>query len=157
MEDDQASEEILPRQFGTRDCACHGEPMKWKTDTRLVAGGSWLCRVKLKNRDRERARRRRADGTQARYLANQILRGDQIEDYSNLHRGMAELKSQLGDPRPEGLELSLVNYWGPDSYWGWHAGVKRRHRLSNNPADYVWETHNENVARRASAVAGSAS
>ncbi len=150
MKHDRASEEILPGQFGTRDCACHGEPMFWKRDNRRIAGGTWRCRVKGRDSRRLIQLRRRADGRHARTYANRLNRGEQTGGMSNHHKGMAELKSQMGDPRPPGLELSLVNYWGPDSYWGYshRNGERVPYRLSTNPGDYVWETPAENAARR---------
>jgi hypothetical protein len=73
-----------------------------------------------------------------------------IADRSNHHKGMSERKRQLGDPRPEGLELSLVNDDSPDVYEGHdHKRGKRvPYRLSTNPADYRWETPSENAERK---------
>ncbi len=82
-------------------------------------------------------------------VANQLRRGDRIMNYGDHHQGMAELKAQMGDPRPPGLELSLINYDGPSSYWGYAYKHRNRvpYRLSTNPRDYVWETGAENSAR----------
>jgi hypothetical protein len=46
-------------------CKCHGEPMLWKKNKELRAGGRWTCRVK----QREAARQRRhAKGDHIRAL-----------------------------------------------------------------------------------------
>jgi hypothetical protein len=52
---------------------------------------------------------------------------------------MAALKARLGDPRPEGMTLSLVNSDSPHVYDGCQ-GERQDYRLSTNPADYQWET-----------------
>lgn len=79
--------------------------------------------------------------------AKQLQRGEQIKDPSHHHKGMAKLKEMLGDSRPEGLELSLINWDSPDAYWGWDTNKRRGCRLSTNPIDYAWETRAENMAR----------
>lgn len=79
----------------------------------------------------------------------QLQRGEQIRSASNHHQGMTGLKALLGDPRPEGLTLSLVGWDSPDAYWGWDHGRDCAYRLSTNPADYAWETQAENNARKA--------
>src|ERR1017187_8014804 len=85
-----------------------------------------------------------------RALAAQLRRGEKLLRASNHHNGMAELKRQLGDPRPEGYKgrrplwtLSLISPDSPSAYDG-HGG----YRLSTSPADYVWETYSDNLRRR---------
>jgi hypothetical protein len=87
-------------------------------------------------------------------LASQLQRGEKLLWVSNHHNGMAELKRQLGNPRPQGRKgkrpawtLSLVNPHSPSAYDG-HDG----YRLSTDPADYVWETYSDNLSRRDSAA-----
>lgn len=84
--------------------------------------------------DREK-RRKLANSNKPRQWSNRLRRGEKIVNKSAHHQGMAELKSQLGDPRPEEMTLSLVNYWSIDSYWGHHG--RKRYRLSINPEDYI--------------------
>lgn len=81
--------------------------------------------------------------------ANKLERGEKIYEAGRHHKGMRLIKERLGNPCPEGKELSLINYWGPDSYWGYdHSkGKDKPYRLSINHNDYVWETHEENLAR----------
>ena len=73
------------------------------------------------------------------------MRGEPILNATNHHLGMALLKA----PRPDGMELSLVNYDSPDAYWG-RRGHKGHtpYRLSLNPDDYAWETRAANHARQ---------
>ena len=149
------------------DCSCHGEPMWWNKDASRKGGGRWMCVVQRRESDaryrkanpekhRENfARWRKANPEKAheasvRCYAAQLARGEQIAGCPNHHTGMAELKAQLGDPRPEGLQLSLVNWDGPDSYWGYtrKKGERVPYRLSTNPNDYAWETQAENEARK---------
>src|SRR5437773_2026271 len=86
----------------------------------------------------ERMLARHRDGTVARRLADKLERGEQLPWLSDHHAGMAELKARLGEPRPRGMELSLVDYWGPDSYWGKNSNTGRRYRMSTSPTAYVW-------------------
>ncbi len=81
--------------------------------------------------------------------ANQLERGVRIRDGAHLHRGMAELKARKGDPRPPGMQLSLIDEAidSEDAYWGWHMG--RPCALSTNPDHYCWETQAQNDARKA--------
>lgn len=81
----------------------------------------------------------------ARAAARNLMRGKQIRDLGDHHAGMAKLKEWMGDPRPEGMTLSLVGD-GPACYDGTSKG--RAYRLSADPRDYVWESFRENVARR---------
>ena len=85
-----------------------------------------------------------------RSFARRLARGKQILNTGNHHTGMAELKALMGDPRPEGLTLSLINYDSPDVYLGYdyRRGKRVPYRLSTNPDDYAWETQAENLARR---------
>ncbi len=125
-----------------RLCKCHGEPMAWRS----YKGGNWRCRVNVRNAGRQFY----ATGGQARMYANQIKRGDQIKNAPCHHIGMAELKSQMGDPRPEGMTLSRINDDGPSVYLGYdyRRGRRINYRLSTNPKDYVWESTAENLARK---------
>jgi hypothetical protein len=77
--------------------------------------------------------------------AGKLLRGEQVRDKAGHHKAMAYLKG----PRPEGMELSLVNYDSPDAYWGRHTvgGQRIDYRLSTSPDDYAWETRADNLAR----------
>lgn len=123
----------------SRVCRCHGEPME-----RHSHDGAWRCKV----RRREAMRRRQADGRWAAGYARQLARGEQIGAHTHHHAGMAMLKAQMGDPRPPGLTLSLANFDSPSAYWGWSSNTKAPYRLSTDPADYIWETQAENLARR---------
>jgi hypothetical protein len=91
----------------------------------------------------------RRNGRYAETLARRLERGDRVLDLRDHHQGMTKLKEWLGDPRPAGLELSLVDPWGPNAYLGYaHPNGQRvEYVLSTDPADYVWETHAENKAR----------
>lgn len=102
--------------------------------------------------DREYRARYRAEGD-ARTRARQLLRGERIMNQVSHHRGMAKLKEWMGDPRPEGLTLSLINPDSPNAYWGRVAGTKggQPYRLSTSPSDYVWETQGDNNRRKAPA------
>jgi hypothetical protein len=126
------------RGSGVPLCECHEQSKVWKSDRRLKAGGSWRCGVT-----------QRQNETTA--YASQLARGGQISNAHDHHRGMAELKAKLGDPRPAGMTLSLVNFDSPDTYDGYayRSGERKPYRLSTNPDDYVWETHAENDARDA--------
>jgi hypothetical protein len=74
--------------------------------------------------------------------------------------GMAELKRQLGDPRPSALTasgkrplytLSLVNPDSPSAYDGYQSypgSTRRSYRLSTSPVDYAWETRSDNLMRQ---------
>lgn len=79
-----------------------------------------------------------------------LQRGEPIMNKAHHHAAMAVLMG----PRPEGAQLSLVNYDSPNAYWGHHirrAGERIRYRLSTNPDDYAWETPEQNYSRRDSA------
>lgn len=78
--------------------------------------------------------------------ANRLAQGVRIQNLPDHHTGMAILKARRGDPRPEGMTLSLVNPWGPSTYWGYCN--QKPHRLSTDPDDYIWETQAENNRRR---------
>jgi hypothetical protein len=82
--------------------------------------------------------------------ASQLSRGIQIKSYVSVHVGMAELKRQLGRPRPPGMTLSLVNPDSPSCYDGYayHKGERVVRRLSTDPDDYAWETYSENNLRK---------
>ena len=82
--------------------------------------------------------------------ARKLARFEQILHTPSHHMGMAELKASLGDPRPKGLTLSLVNYDSQDAYWGhgYSGGKRVPYRLSTNPDDYAWESQAENIARK---------
>lgn len=82
--------------------------------------------------------------------AAQLQRGDKVQSRSAHHAGMAELKRQMGDPRPEGLMLSLTNWDSPSAYDGYTIirGERKPYRLSADPADYAWETRSENEMRK---------
>jgi hypothetical protein len=108
---------------------------------RQTCDGRFRCLVKM----RDRKRRRYAAGALAEQYANQLERGQQIRNASDHHTGMAALLARLGRPRPPGLELSLVDFDGPGSYWG--NSHRKPYRLSTNPEAYTWETRAENVAR----------
>jgi len=65
---------------------------------------------------------------------------------------MAELKAQLGDPRPPGMELSLVRIRAGSAYVGWYCrrdSSRAPYLLSTDPSDYAWETRAQNEARKA--------
>lgn len=36
------------------DCDCHGEPMLWHKDRKMIPGGWWQCRVTEQARNRRR-------------------------------------------------------------------------------------------------------
>lgn len=99
------------------------------------------CREVARQEEAERRalKRRRGNALQ------QLMRGERVYDKSSHHKAMAKLKALMGDPRPEGMELSLVNPDSPYAYWGRNG--KSWYRLSTDPADYVWETAAENKAR----------
>lgn len=77
------------------------------------------------------------DGRSAERYADQLERGEQIPNYGALHLGMAALKARLGDPRPDGHELALINHDGPDTYVA-SSGNGAGSRVSTNPSDYGW-------------------
>ena len=87
-----------------------------------------------------------------RAYARQLERKEQIQNMSNHHKGMARLKEWMGDPRPEGMTLSLVNHDGPEAYDGYtHKKGKRvPYRLSTSVSDYIWESQPDNNLRRPS-------
>jgi hypothetical protein len=87
----------------------------------------------------------------ARSLARQLMRGERILHSGNHHTGMAKLKEWMGDPRPEGMQLSLVRGGSPNAYWG-RSRRETPQRLSTNPMDYAWETCAENIARKGRAM-----
>jgi len=77
------------------------------------------------------------------------MRGEQIFDHASHHTGMAKLKEWMGDPRPEGMQLSLVNLQGSAMYRGWVYcnGQRLPYLLSLDPRDYRWETPQRNALR----------
>jgi hypothetical protein len=76
--------------------------------------------------------------------------GNQTASPHRLHSTMARLKAELGDPRPPGMTLSLINVDSPSAYWGyrWRDGERKPYRLSTNPDDYAWETMSVNHLRK---------
>lgn len=66
--------------------------------------------------------------------------------------GMALWKAEEGDPRPEGMTLSLINPISPSCYWGYHKVRSRPSRLSLCPDDYIWESRSDNGARTAAQI-----
>jgi hypothetical protein len=107
---------------------------------RAANKGRW---PRMEANRRQANKTRRESGRLALALARQLERGDQVANRANHHLGMALLKG----PRPDGMTLSLVNPWGPASYWGYNDRRGNRYRLSTDPNDYVWETHTENLRR----------
>jgi hypothetical protein len=79
-------------------------------------------------------------------LARKLARGERISSGDAHHTGMAELKARLGDPRPEGMDLSLVRVRAETAYWGSSHG--RPWLLSTDPRDYAYETRAQNMARQ---------
>lgn len=81
--------------------------------------------------------------------ALRLRRGEQIKYRQDHHRGMALFKEWLGDPRPKGMTLSLINPESPFVYLGKkHNGIEwRPYLLSTNPDDYAWESIQENQRR----------
>lgn len=73
--------------------------------------------------------------------ANSIRRGVRIKNAHDHHRGMSQLKEDLGDPRPNGMSLSLINPCSESCYWS------NGTRLSLDPSDYIWEPVKVNVDR----------
>lgn len=88
--------------------------------------------------------------------ADKLSRGERVRQAPNHHEGMSRLKSMIGDPRPEGMTLSLISPDSPSSYWGYRHkdrnGELRPARLSTDPADYIWEDVHTNKARRTSEI-----
>ncbi len=89
--------------------------------------------------------------------AEQLRAGKEILSQASHHLGMAELKSQLGSPRPPGLSgkrplftLSLTTADSASGYWGYayRKGCKVPYRLSTDPADYSWESWGDNLSRK---------
>ena len=78
-----------------------------------------------------------------RSYVKQLERGEPITDLSSHHRAMRAIKG----PRPEGMQLSLVNWDSPDAYWG-RGYYGKPYRLSTNPKGYAWETRAKNTERR---------
>lgn len=77
---------------------------------------------------------------------------ERIGNPDTLHKRIVRLKTEAGQPRPEGLTLSLVNAVGPNTYWSnwcvlWNMPYRRR--LSMDPDDYEWEDHIVNLQRNA--------
>lgn len=91
----------------------------------------------------------RARGADALQLARKLERRERIRHASHHHKGMAELKSQRGSPRPEGMTLSLINPCSLNCYWGrdYSRGSSKQTRLSVNPDDYTWESIQDNGRR----------
>jgi hypothetical protein len=107
-------------------------------------------RPEIRERKRKNNRERRRDGRYAKMLAAQLARGKRIAIATAHHKGMAELKAQLGQPRPAGLELSLVDFWGSaTAYWGYkhYRGARVPYPLDTDPENYCWETREQNLAR----------
>ena len=92
---------------------------------------------------------RKAADMSVQTQAAQLRRGVPILCRQNHHKAMAELKSQLGDPRPSGLDLSLAKPDSPFAYDGYttRRGHRWLYRLSTSPDDYVWETRSQNIMR----------
>jgi len=138
--------EAIELNGGVRpDCECHGAPMYWQADSRRTAG-YWRCATK----QREACRRWHATN----YLVSKMRRlakGLPIMKRSHHHQAMALLKAELGDPRPNGMTLSLVGWDSPAAYWGFTTtkGERRPYRLSTDPDDYIWESLSDNIARDA--------
>jgi hypothetical protein len=99
--------------------------------------------------NREKKLERRRSGRMAECYADQLERGELIHSASSHHLGMAAWKAQQGDPRPEGMTLSLATLDGPGLYLGYinRNGEKVPYLLSRDPDDYIWETLADNVAR----------
>jgi hypothetical protein len=79
-----------------------------------------------------------------------LVRGEQIPDYRTHHKTMAELKSRLGDPRPEEragqrpkYTLSLIREDSSSCY-----DASNGLRVSTDPADYAWESYSQNELRK---------
>ena len=98
-----------------------------------------VAKARYRERHPERVREQKLQS-----LTKQLLRGEHIGNRSDHHKAMSAIKG----PRPDGLELSLVNYHGPSAYWGYSKEERTRYRLSTDPDDYAWETRKQNRARR---------
>ena len=92
---------------------------------------------------------RQRDGRNAAYLVDRLKGGHRILNYGKHHYAMAALKAALGDPRPQGMTLSLTNPTSASAYWGYYHrnGTRVSYRLSTNPDDYVWESDGDNKRR----------
>ena len=83
-------------------------------------------------------------------LARRLAEGQRVANARSHHFGMAALKASLGDPRPDGMTLSLAGD-SPSVYEGYaysRNGERVPYRLSTDPDDYVWETQADNNARQ---------
>jgi len=100
-----------------------------------------------KNREKIAEYQRTNPERTARSCARQLMQGERIVSVASHHRGMAKLKEWMGDPRPEGMTLSLVDPDSPSAYVGRNASTERPYILSTNPADYVWESIADNIRR----------
>jgi len=137
-------------------CKCHGEPMLWNKRSDRPAGGSWRCRVKHYERSLPAIRRwknanpKKVAATIVRCQMLRLQRGERVMDGYHHHKAMALWKAELGDPRPEGLTLSLVNLDSPSVYEGHRLRKGKRYpwMLSTDPGDYVWETLAANNRRK---------
>lgn len=91
-------------------------------------------------------RKRRKD---ARKYIPALKKGSPQKNPNVHHRAMSSIKAELGDPRPEGMTLSLINPVSKDCYWGRKlvGGAEKKCRLSTNPGDYIWEDLSSNVSR----------
>jgi hypothetical protein len=145
--------EPLTRKHKGKIC---GRPAKHNGDHRSVESifqKREHKRTSSEYRDRANARNRiwSADNRKlkreigARSRARQLMRGERIANQGQHHEGMAKLKEWMGDPRPEGMQLSLYRFDSPSVYEGVWKG--QPYLLSMNPLDYRWETQADNLAR----------
>lgn len=84
------------------NCKCHGQPANWQRDTRMKAGGWWVCAVKR----REYGRRGYWDKYREAKLAQARERyangGDLIKRRRDLKRLRTRTLEQLAELEQEG-------------------------------------------------------